>query len=161
MSGPHDRPTEGEYGGFWATTGNNSHRTWETISSSVNLHSWRWASLALTGVERSSVTKRRETRRREANEPSRLMTSLLGTPAFNSFLFESSSFRATLRTSSLFRRSFCIPGLLEFSYTHVSNPGTHFVMAMKNTSNREGFPKDVKLSNIERMVSTTGTPDRG
>jgi len=74
------------------------------------------------------------------------MTSFLGTPAFNSCLFEFSSFRATLRTWSLFHLSFCIPGWLEVSHIHAINPGNHFVTAMKKTSSREGFPKNVKLA---------------
>ena len=75
------------------------------------------------------------------------MTSLPGEPAFNSCLFESSSFRATLPTWSLFHLSLCIPGWLEVSHIHVINPGNHFVTAMKKTSSREGFPNAVKLMN--------------
>ena len=75
------------------------------------------------------------------------MISLLDTPAFNSCLFESSNFRATLRTWSLFHLSFCIPGWLEVSHIHVINPGNHFVTVMKKTSSREGFPNAVNLVN--------------
>ena len=73
------------------------------------------------------------------------MTSLRGVPYFNSCLFELSSFRATLCASSLFRRAFCIPGLLDLAYSHVINPGNHLVMDMQKMSDREGFPKDAKL----------------
>jgi len=76
------------------------------------------------------------------------MISFLAVPAFTSCLFKSSSFRATPCVWSLFNRSFRIPGWPELSYTHVSNPGSHFVMAMRKTKDREGFPKDVKLEDM-------------
>ena len=81
-----------------------------------------------------------------SNKPSKLMISFLGVPSSNSFLFESSSFRATARPTPLFHRSLWIPGSLELLYSHVINPGSHPVMDMQNTSHREGFPKDTKLA---------------
>jgi len=85
---------------------------------------------------------REQKREKWSNEPKKLMISFLGAPSFNSFLFESSSFPATLRARSLFHRSFCIPGSLELSCSHVSNPGNHFVMDMKRRRDLEGFPMD-------------------
>ena len=73
--------------------------------------------------------------------------SFLGVPSFNSCFFKSSSFRAILCASFLFRRSFCIPGLLELLDSHVSNPGNHPVREVKKTVDRVGFPNDVNLRN--------------
>jgi len=75
------------------------------------------------------------------------MRSFLGVPTLNSRLFESSSSRATLCASSLFHRRFCIPGSLDLSHNHVSNPGNHPTMDMNRRNNWDGIPKDVKLAN--------------
>jgi len=83
------------------------------------------------------------------------MRSFLGTPAFNSCLFESSSFRAILCASALFHRRFRIPGSLELSNSHASNPGNHPVIAMKKMNNRDGTPDASKLVN-----GTDGQYDR-
>ena len=127
------------------TPRNNSHRTCEMTSSSVNLQSSRWESLALTGGDGALTTTWTEAT--GGNKPSKLMRSLLSAPAFNSRLFESSSSRATLCASSLFRRRFCIPGSLDLSHSHVSNPGNHPVIDMKRRNNWEGIPKAVNLVN--------------
>jgi len=89
------------------------------------------------------------------------MRSLLGVPAFNSCLFESTSSRATLWASILFHRRFCIPGVLELSQSHGSNPGIHPATHIKKMNSREGTPKDMKLDNGERTVSMAGSLDRG
>ena len=145
VSGQHDRSADSEHTFLGTTAKNSAHRICGMISSSLNLQSSRWETLALTRVERFSETTWTETQ--EYPKPSKLITSLLGTPAFNSCLFESSNFRAILCTWTLFHLSFCIPGLLEVSYIHVINPGNHFVMAVKRTSIREGLPKAAKLMN--------------
>ena len=48
MSSQHDRPTYSEWEDMGVTQRNNAHRTCEMISSSDNLQSWRWETLALT-----------------------------------------------------------------------------------------------------------------
>jgi len=125
--------------------GKNSHRTWEITSSSVNLQSSRCESLAFTGerVFNNNVNWSKE----KVDEPRKLMRSFLGPPALDSCLFESSSSLATLCASSLFHRRFCIPGSLDLSHNHVSNPGNHPTIDMNRRNNREGIPKDVKLAN--------------
>ena len=75
------------------------------------------------------------------------MRSFLCEPTLDSRLFESSSSLATLCASSLFHRRFCIPGSLDLSHNHVSNPGNHPTIDMNRRNNREGIPKDVKLAN--------------
>ena len=70
------------------------------------------------------------------------MMSFLGTPSFNSCLFESSNLLATAFASTPFCRSFFIPGRFEWANIQVINPGNHFAMAMVKTSDREALPKD-------------------
>ena len=82
-----------------------------------------------------------------SGKPSKLMTSFLAAPSFNSRLFDSSSCRAIDRPRSMFRRRFINPGRLELLKIHVSNPGNHPVMDMEKTSDRERFPKVPKLAN--------------
>ena len=138
-------------------TRNDAHRTCEMISSSVNLQSSRWEALALTGgrgLQQPCI----QNKQKKCDKPSKLRISFLGVPSFSSCLFESSSFRATLCASSLFRRSFCIPGSFELLNIHVINPGNHPMMDMMRRSDREGFPKDVKLNGEDGSVR--GTLDR-
>ena len=80
-----------------------------------------------------------------SDKPSKLMTSLLAIPFFNSDLLESSSFRAKMSPWSMFRRRLCIAGSLELLNNHVVNPGNHPVTAMRKRTIRDGFPKAAKL----------------
>ena len=97
-------------------------------------------------------------RKEGKNKPSKLMTPFPGPPSSSSCLFEARSFRAILRTLFLFHRSLFIPGSLELLNNHVINPGNRPEMNMQNTRNREGFPKDEKLTS-RAGVSVTGDSD--
>jgi len=73
--------------------------------------------------------------------------SFLAVPSFNSCLFKLTSFWAIRRPWFLFQRRFRIPGSVELLYTHVIRPGNHLVTDPRKTSNREGFPKALNLTN--------------